>query len=80
MAVLQACNQINERLQVYKDAFPQQEFVEWVNKAWFDRVNLSAQGFWKVLLQLFRLEVKLPTGWLSKRKLDSNVVGASGLL
>lgn len=48
MAVLEACKQLNERLQPIKDAHPNEDFKSWVNKAWLDRINLSAQGFWKV--------------------------------
>eukprot|EP01126_Amoeba_proteus_P037509 TRINITY_DN3870_c0_g1_i2.p1 TRINITY_DN3870_c0_g1~~TRINITY_DN3870_c0_g1_i2.p1 ORF type:complete len:1079 (-),score=234.65 TRINITY_DN3870_c0_g1_i2:3157-6012(-) len=48
MAVLKACEEINQRLQPYKDADPTAGFERWAKRAWLDRVNLSAQGFWKV--------------------------------
>ncbi len=57
MAILNACEQLNERLQPYRETFPLDEGTEeydgevWkslVTKAFFDRVNLSAQGFYTV--------------------------------
>jgi len=48
MAVLKACEQLNERLQVYKHREPHAKFATWVKHAWHDRVNLSSQAFWKV--------------------------------
>ncbi|XP_066155943.1 xanthine dehydrogenase isoform X1 [Euwallacea fornicatus] len=47
MAVLYACEMINERLQPYKDANPKGKWEDWVNTAYRDRVNLSAQAFYK---------------------------------
>lgn len=47
MAVLDACQQINKRLQPYKEKFPGKEFAEIVRMAYLDRVNLSANGFYK---------------------------------
>lgn len=49
MAVLNACEQINARLQPVKDSMP--DASPWpavVNSAYFQRINLSAQGFYKV--------------------------------
>lgn len=46
-AVLQACEVLNQRLQVYKDRDPQGGWESWVKKAYFDRVNLSANGFYR---------------------------------
>lgn len=47
MAVLDACRQINERLQSYRDQFPNDTWESLVLKAYFDRVSLSAFGFYK---------------------------------
>ncbi|XP_055838827.1 xanthine dehydrogenase isoform X2 [Episyrphus balteatus] len=47
MAVLEACEKINARLKYYKDQFPELTWKEWINKAYFDRVGLSATGFYK---------------------------------
>ena len=49
MAVLNACEQIAARLEPYKAANPSGTFADWVSAAYFDRVNLSANGFYKVL-------------------------------
>lgn len=49
MAVLNACEQINSRLQPVKEAMPETStWPEIVNSAYFQRINLSAQGFYKV--------------------------------
>ena len=49
MAVLDACQQLSERLQPYREqAGPGASWESIVSAAYFDRVNLSAQGFWKV--------------------------------
>nr|CAD7263587.1 unnamed protein product [Timema shepardi] len=42
-----ACQIIVDRLKPYKDANPKGEWKEWVHKAYFDRVSLSATGFYK---------------------------------
>lgn len=47
MAVLHACEQINGRLSHLKESNPTASWQEIVNKAYFDRINLSAQGFYK---------------------------------
>ena len=47
MAVLNACKDINARLASYRQANPELSFAEIVHKAYFDRVNLSANGFYK---------------------------------
>lgn len=49
MAVLNACEQIKARLEPYKAAKPEGTFEDWVAAAYFDRVNLSANGFYAVL-------------------------------
>ncbi|XP_065093510.1 xanthine dehydrogenase-like [Ochlerotatus camptorhynchus] len=46
MAVLNACKTINDRLEPYKKQFPNKDWKFWVNKAYFDRVSLSATGFY----------------------------------
>uniref|UniRef100_A0A6S8ELY0 Xanthine dehydrogenase n=1 Tax=Aureoumbra lagunensis TaxID=44058 RepID=A0A6S8ELY0_9STRA len=46
MAALDACKQILERLEPFRD--PKLTFTEIVGKAYFSRVNLSAQGFFIV--------------------------------
>lgn len=46
MAVLNACKVINERLEPYKNQFPDKDWNFWVNKAYFDRVSLSTTGFY----------------------------------
>ncbi|KAE8752582.1 xanthine dehydrogenase 1 [Frankliniella occidentalis] len=45
MAVLDACEQIMERLKPFKEANPKGSWKDWVNKAYFSRVQLSASGF-----------------------------------
>ena len=46
-AVFNACQQINERLQPYREKMPNANLGELAHAAWFDRVNLSAQGFYR---------------------------------
>jgi xanthine dehydrogenase/oxidase len=48
MAVLDACTQINDRLKTYREADKNATWVDIIKKAYFDRVNLSANGFYKV--------------------------------
>ncbi|XP_015749136.1 PREDICTED: xanthine dehydrogenase/oxidase-like [Acropora digitifera] len=47
MAVKIACEQILERLKPYQMENPKGSWEEWVSAAYFDRVNLSANGFYK---------------------------------
>ncbi|CAG7824794.1 unnamed protein product [Allacma fusca] len=47
MAVLNACKTIMERLKPFKLANPKGKWEDWVNAAYFDRVSLSATGFYK---------------------------------
>ncbi|XP_015770301.1 PREDICTED: xanthine dehydrogenase/oxidase-like [Acropora digitifera] len=42
-----ACEQILERLKPYQMENPKGSWEEWVSAAYFDRVNLSANGFYK---------------------------------
>uniref|UniRef100_A0AAV2M4F4 Xanthine dehydrogenase n=1 Tax=Knipowitschia caucasica TaxID=637954 RepID=A0AAV2M4F4_KNICA len=46
-AVLKACDILNQRLLPYKDRDPHGTWESWVNAAYFDRVNLSANGFYR---------------------------------
>ncbi|KAK2736593.1 hypothetical protein FQN57_000710 [Myotisia sp. PD_48] len=46
-ALFNACEQLNERLKPYRKKLPNSTMKELVNAAYFDRVNLSAQGFYK---------------------------------
>lgn len=43
-----ACTTIKERLKPFKEADPTGTWKDWVMKAYFDRVSLSATGFFKV--------------------------------
>eukprot|EP00051_Salpingoeca_urceolata_P010028 m.122205 g.122205 ORF g.122205 m.122205 type:complete len:1330 (+) comp16553_c0_seq4:198-4187(+) len=47
MAVYNACQQIMSRLKPFKLAAPEKSFNDWVTAAYFDRVSLSATGFYK---------------------------------
>ncbi|KAJ8673550.1 hypothetical protein QAD02_004812 [Eretmocerus hayati] len=47
MAVMNACNEILSRIQYIIDANPNGTWEEWITKAYFDRVSLSATGFYK---------------------------------
>ncbi|CAF4893179.1 unnamed protein product [Pieris macdunnoughi] len=46
MAVLQACETLVKRLEPYKEKNPQGTWENWVSAAYFDRVSLSATGFY----------------------------------
>ncbi|KAJ0067290.1 hypothetical protein NL108_015816 [Boleophthalmus pectinirostris] len=46
-AILNACDALNQRLQTYKDRDPTGTWESWVKAAYFDRVNLSANGFYR---------------------------------
>lgn len=45
-AVLRACRTIYDRLAPYRDQYPEDGWDKWVNKAYYDRVHLSAMGFY----------------------------------
>lgn len=47
MAVLNACEIINSRLEPFKTANPKGKWEDWILAAYNDRVNLSATGFYK---------------------------------
>ncbi|KAL0831376.1 hypothetical protein ABMA28_002200 [Loxostege sticticalis] len=46
MAVLNACQKLADRLQPYRDKNPNGKWEDWVQAAYFDRVSLSATGFY----------------------------------
>ncbi|PGG98646.1 xanthine dehydrogenase [Helicocarpus griseus UAMH5409] len=46
-AVFNACEQLNQRLQPYREKMPNATMKQLVNAAYLDRVNLSANGFYK---------------------------------
>lgn len=46
-AIFNACEQINERLQPYREKMPNATMKELAHAAYFDRVNLSANGFYR---------------------------------
>jgi xanthine dehydrogenase/oxidase len=46
-AVYNACQQINERLHPYREKMPNATMKELAHAAYFDRVNLSANGFYR---------------------------------
>ncbi|KAJ4371997.1 hypothetical protein N0V83_003770 [Neocucurbitaria cava] len=49
MAVKNACDQLNERLQPYREKFGKDTSLkEIAHAAYLDRVNLAANGFWKM--------------------------------
>ncbi len=48
MAVKNACETLRERLAPYYEKFRNQPFKNIVTAAYLDRVNLSAQGFYRV--------------------------------
>lgn len=47
MAVMNACLELKERLQPYREKNPNGTIADWALSAYFDRVNLSANGFYK---------------------------------
>ncbi|XP_029448890.1 xanthine dehydrogenase/oxidase isoform X2 [Rhinatrema bivittatum] len=47
MAVYNACQTILQRLEPYKSSKPKGSWEDWVTAAYFDRVSLSATGFYK---------------------------------
>jgi xanthine dehydrogenase/oxidase len=46
-AIYNACVELRDRIQPYRDANPNATLKEWAKAAYFDRVNLSANGFYK---------------------------------
>nr|QEO19118.1 rosy [Limnogonus franciscanus] len=47
MAILNACNELNERLKPIKEANPKGEWKDWIKTAYFSRVSLAVSGFYK---------------------------------
>ncbi|XP_058820273.1 xanthine dehydrogenase [Topomyia yanbarensis] len=46
MAVMNACKIIFDRLEPYRKQFPDKDWDFWITRAYFDRVSLSATGFY----------------------------------
>ncbi|PYH34622.1 putative xanthine dehydrogenase HxA [Aspergillus neoniger CBS 115656] len=46
-AIYNACEQLNERLQPYREKMPGAPMKDLAHAAYFDRVNLSAQGYYR---------------------------------
>eukprot|EP01125_Pyxidicula_operculata_P021944 TRINITY_DN877_c0_g1_i1.p1 TRINITY_DN877_c0_g1~~TRINITY_DN877_c0_g1_i1.p1 ORF type:complete len:1295 (-),score=236.67 TRINITY_DN877_c0_g1_i1:47-3532(-) len=46
-AVLDACNQLNERLKPLREKYPDLDLRGLAEKAWFELIDLSAKGFYK---------------------------------
>jgi xanthine dehydrogenase/oxidase len=46
MAIYNACMKLNDRLKPYKEKDPNGTWEAWVRQAYFDRVGLSATGFY----------------------------------
>jgi xanthine dehydrogenase/oxidase len=44
-ATLKACGILNDRLKAYREAMPEGNWNDWIKAAYFDRVSLSAAGF-----------------------------------
>ncbi|KAK2707466.1 xanthine dehydrogenase/oxidase-like isoform X2 [Artemia franciscana] len=47
MAIVDACQQILQRLKPYRTSNPNGMWRDWVSAAYFDRVSLSASGFYR---------------------------------
>ncbi|XP_011311010.1 xanthine dehydrogenase/oxidase [Fopius arisanus] len=47
MAVLNACNIIMERIKHIIDGNPEGSWEDWISKAYFERISLSATGFYR---------------------------------
>ncbi|XP_063994922.1 xanthine dehydrogenase-like [Diachasmimorpha longicaudata] len=47
MAVLNACNTIMERIKHIIDSSPEGSWEEWISKAYFERISLSATGYYR---------------------------------
>nr|QEO19120.1 rosy [Oiovelia cunucunumana] len=47
MAILNACNEINERLKPIKEANPKGQWKDWIKAAYFARISLAVSGFYK---------------------------------
>ncbi|KAF5279178.1 hypothetical protein FQR65_LT03425 [Abscondita terminalis] len=60
-AVVNACNIINERLDQYKKSNPKGTWEDWIMKAYFDRVSLSATGFYKYDIEGYNIRTNTGT-------------------
>lgn len=69
MALLNACEQLNERLSPLRSANPGASWQDIVNTAYFSRVNLSALGFYIVPTDRCGYDFRLPT---NERKMPFN--------
>lgn len=47
MAVLDACQKLLKRLEPYREKFPDENWNKWIQRAYMDRVSLSATGFYR---------------------------------
>lgn len=47
MAVLDACNKLSKRIEPYREKYPNENWNNWVQRAYLDRVSLSASGFYR---------------------------------
>jgi len=63
MAALYACRELNTRLELFRKANPKASFKEIINKAYFERVNLSAQGFFKSEHEGFNMDTGKGKPW-----------------
>lgn len=46
MAILDACEKLNERLAPFKKMFPNETWNQWISRAYMDRISLSSTGFY----------------------------------
>lgn len=46
MAVIDACEKLNQRLKPIKESMPNASWKEWISKAYVDRISLSATGYY----------------------------------
>lgn len=47
MAVLNACEKLNKRIAPYREKYPNESWNQMISKMYFDRVSLSATGFYQ---------------------------------
>ncbi|KAL1122173.1 hypothetical protein AAG570_003578 [Ranatra chinensis] len=47
MAILIACNELNERLKPIKEAKPKGTWEEWIKQAYLSRISLATSGFYR---------------------------------
>lgn len=46
MAILDACQKLMKRLLPYREKYPNDSWNTWISKAYFDRISLSATGYY----------------------------------